>query len=129
MTNAEFRVVLEKRTTKFAVDVFRLLRKLPYDVSTKIISYQLGEAASSIGANYHEANRAESKDDFTHKLSISLKEANETVYWFGVISGLFGDSDELRALSQEAFELRNLLQRIVHSTKNNSQLTTYNFQL
>ena len=75
MTNAEFREFLEKRTTKFAVDVFKLLRKLPYDVSTKIISYQLGKAASSIGANYHEANRAESKDDFTHKVSISLKEA------------------------------------------------------
>ena len=120
MTNAEFRAVLEKRTTKFTVDVFRLLRKLPYDVSTKIISYQLGKAASSIGANYYEANRAESKDDFSHKMSISLKEANETVYWFEVISGLFGDSDEIKALSQEAFELRNLLQRIVHFTKNKS---------
>ena len=119
MTNAEFREVLEKRTTKFAVDVFRLLRKLPYDVSTKIISYQLGKSASSIGANYHEANRAESKDDFAHKLSISLKEANETVYWFEVISGLCGDCDEIKTLSQEASELRNLLQKIVHSIKNN----------
>ena len=128
MTNSEFRGILEKRTTKFAVDVFKFLRSLPYDVSTKIISHQLGKSASSIGANYHEANRAESKDDFTHKMSISLKEANETVYWFEVISGLFGDSNEIKALSQEAFELRNLLQRIVHSTKTtrNSQLSTLN---
>ena len=119
MTNAEFRESLEGRTTSFAVDVFKFLRHLPYDVSVKIISYQLGKAASSIGANYHEANRAESKIDFSHKISIALKEANETVYWFKVMAGLYGDSEEIKALSQEAFELRNLLQRIVHSTKNN----------
>ena len=119
MTNAEFRESLEGRTTEFAVNVFKLLRNLPYDISVKIISHQLGKSASSIGANYHEANRAESKVDFSHKLSIALKEANETVYWFKVMVGLFGDSDEIKALSQEAFELRNLLQRIVHSTKNN----------
>jgi four helix bundle protein len=119
MTNAEFRESLERRTTNFAVDVFKLLRNLPYDVSVKIISYQLGKAASSIGANYHEANRAESKIDFSHKISIALKEANETVYWFKVMAGLYGDSEEIKALSQEVFELRNLLQRIVHSTKNN----------
>ena len=119
ITNAKFRESLEGRTTEFAVNVFKLLRNLPYDISVKIISHQLGKSASSIGANYHEANRAESKVDFSHKLSIALKEANETVYWFKVMVGLFGDSDEIKALSQEAFELRNLLQRIVHSTKNN----------
>ena len=58
MTNAEFREVLEGRVTKYAVEVFRLFRELPYDVSVKVISYQLGKSASSIGANYHEANRA-----------------------------------------------------------------------
>ena len=85
MTNAEFRESLERRTTNFAVDVFKLLWNLPYDVSVKIISYQLGKAASSIGANYHEANRAESKIDFSHKISIALKEANETDYWLRLL--------------------------------------------
>ena len=76
MTNREFREVLEDRTARYAVDVFKFLRSLPCDVSVKIISYQFGKSASSIGANYHEANRAESKDDFVHKISIALKEAN-----------------------------------------------------
>ena len=56
MTNAEFREVLEDRTAKYAVEVFKYLRELPYDVSTKVIANQLGKSASSIGANYHEAN-------------------------------------------------------------------------
>lgn len=117
MTNAEFREVLEERTTKFAIEVFKLLKDLPYDVPTKIISYQLGKSASSIGANYYEANRGESKDDFVHKASIALKEANETVYWFRVLSGLFKESCLIQPLAQEASELRNLLQKIVHSSK------------
>lgn len=117
MTNAEFREVMEERTTRFAVDVLRFLRTLPYDVSTKIIGHQLGKSASSIGANYYEANRAESKSDFVHKVAIALKEANETVYWFKVLSGLYEEEPTIKPLSQEAFELRNLLQRIVHSSK------------
>ena len=63
MTNAEFREVLEDRTAKYTVEVFKCLRELPYDVSTKVIAHQLGKSASSIGANYHEANRSESRDE------------------------------------------------------------------
>ena len=49
--------MLEDRTAKYAVEVFKYLRERPYDVSTKVIAHQLGKSASSIGANYHEANR------------------------------------------------------------------------
>ena len=77
MTNAEFREVLEDRTAKYAVEVFKYLRERPYDVSTKVIAHQRGKSASSIGANYHEANRSESRDDFVHKVAIAVKEANE----------------------------------------------------
>ena len=117
MTNAEFREALENRTTQFAVAVFRYLRSLTYDVAVKVIGYQLGKSASSIGVNYYEANRAESKVDFVHNVSIALKEANETVYWLKVLTGLYGHDEAIKPLSQEAFELRNLLQRIVHSSK------------
>ncbi len=117
MTNAEFSEVLEERTTHFAVETLRFLKSLPCDMATKIIGYQLGKSASSIGANYYEANRAESKGDFVHKVAIALKEANETVYWFKVLSGLYEEDLILKPLAQEAFELRNLLQRIVHSSK------------
>ena len=120
MTNAEFRDYLEERTTKFTIDVFKMLRKLPNDVSTRVIAYQLGKSASSIGANYHEANRVESHDDFKHKIAVALKEGNESGYWFRVLKGLFEGDLDIDRLQKEALELRNLLQSILHSAKSNS---------
>lgn len=117
VTNAEFREVLEDRTAKYAVEVFKYLRELPYDVSTKVIAHQLGKSASSIGANYHEANRSESRDDFVHKIAIAVKEANESCYWFKVLRGLCGSNERIEALAKETCELRNLLQSILKSTR------------
>lgn len=117
MSNYEFREWLEKRTAKYAVEVFRYLRELPHDVSTKVIAYQLGKSASSIGANYHEANRSESRDDFVHKVAIAVKEANESCYWFKVLRGLCGSNERIEALAKETCELRNLLQSILKSAR------------
>lgn len=117
MTNAEFREVLEDRTAKYAVEVFKYLRELPYDVSIKVIAHQLGKSASSIGANYHEANRSESRDDFVHKVAIAVKEANESCYWFKVLRGLSGNNERIEALAKETCELRNLLQSILKSAR------------
>lgn len=99
------------------------MRSLPYDVSVKIISYQLGKSASSLGANYHEANRAESRDAFVHKISIALKEANESLYWFKVVEGLLDFDVNVGNLKNETIELRNILQSILKGSKRiNSQL-------
>ena len=117
MTNRDFREALEERTARYAVEVFKYLRELPYDVSTKVIAHQLGKSASSIGANYHEANRAESRDDFAHKVAIAVKEANESCYWFKVLTGLCGNSERLEGLAKETHELRNLLQSILKSAR------------
>ena len=117
LTNREFREGLEDRTARYAVEVFKYLRELPYDVSTKVIAYQLGKSASSIGANYHEANRSESRDDFAHKVAIAVKEANESCYWFKVLTGLCGGNERLEVLAKETNELRNLLQSILKSAR------------
>ena len=117
MTNREFREALEDRTARYAVEVFKYLRELSYDVAIKVIAYQLGKSASSIGANYHEANRSESRDDFAHKVAIALKEANESCYWFKVLTGLCGSNERLVALTKETGELRNLLQSILKSAR------------
>ena len=117
MRNSEFREALEDRTARYAVEVFKCLRELPYDVSIKVIAHQLGKSASSIGANYHEANRSESRDDFVHKVAIAVKEANESCYWFKVLTGLYGNSERLTVLTKETCELRNLLQSILKSAR------------
>ena len=112
MTNAEFRENLELRTKDFSVAVFKLMDALSKRNSTQVIAYQLGKSASSIGANYREACRAESRSDFGHKVQIALKEAAESHYWLEILVELYPMHDTIRKLLQECCELRNLLQSI-----------------
>jgi four helix bundle protein len=72
---------LFKRLFRFAVDVIKMLRSLNGGGDIKIISCQLGKAATSSGANYEEAQGAVSKADFGNKVGISLKEMRESNYW------------------------------------------------
>ena len=121
MDPVEFKNWLEARTRNFAIQSFKLLDALPKKNSTQVVAYQLGKSASSIGANYREANRAESRDDFVHKLSIALKEAAESCYWFEILEGLYPMHETIKSLAVEAAELRNLLQSINRSTRRRNQ--------
>ena len=117
MDPVEFKNLLETRTRVFATTIFKLLDALPKKNSTRVIAYQLGKSASSIGANYREANRAESRVDFGHKLQIALKEANESVYWLEILTDLYPMHAAFRVSLQECTELRNLLQSISKSVR------------
>ena len=67
---------------------------------------QLLKFGTSIGANYREANRAESKADFIHKLAIAEKEASETVYWMELMrEAQIGDHKDVAKILQEAREI------------------------
>ena len=99
-----FKKSLESRTSDFAIAVFRSLDALPPFVSSKVISYQLGKSASSVGANYREANRAESRDDFNHKIGIVLKECSESLYWLELLRRLYPDQDVYSQLVKECSE-------------------------
>ncbi len=112
---------LEARTHRFAVAVFRLLKCLPDDVSTKVIAFQVGKSASSIGANYREANRAESRADFVHKLGIVLKEASETEYWIDLLVELYPENDTVKHLQAEIQEFVRLFQATNRSLRSKSQ--------
>ena len=78
---------LEVRSKRFALSVIELVAKLPRGKVSDIIGYQLLKSGTSIGANYREANRAESHDDFIHKVAICEKEAAETEYWLELALG------------------------------------------
>ena len=106
----KFKQELERRTKKFSVSVFRYLDMLPRKNSSKVIAYQLGRSASSVGANYHEANRAESMDDFVHKIGIALKECSETLYWLEIICDLHPSSENAKLLLTECTEILKILQ-------------------
>ena len=63
--------VLEDRTKRFSLDVIRFLETLPKNYIGEVMGRQLLKSGTSLGANYREANRAESKADFIHKLAIT----------------------------------------------------------
>jgi len=75
------RVELEKRTRQFALPIIKFAATLPDGKIGDVIRYQLVKAGTSVGANYREANRAESRNDFIHKIGIVEKEAAECQYW------------------------------------------------
>src|SRR5690606_33063402 len=85
-----------------------------------VMSKQLLRSGTAIGALIREAEHAESKADFIHKLSISLKEANESEYWIQLLykSGYL-DSLEYELIQNKNIELIRLLTSIIKSTKIN----------
>jgi four helix bundle protein len=85
VTNAEFKEELEQRTKRFAVALVNWLDMLPERRAVNVLVYQLAKSGTAMGANYREANKAESKADFSHKISIVEKESNEAVFWFEVL--------------------------------------------
>jgi four helix bundle protein len=84
MDNKEFGRELEIRTKAFAVGTIRLSATLPNTPEGKVVRSQLTRSATSIGANYREANRARSKADFRNKINICQSESSETQYWLEV---------------------------------------------
>jgi four helix bundle protein len=81
----EFAKTLEKRTREFAVRIIRLSSKLPTTPEGKVIRNQIAKVATSVGANYREANRSRSKLDFKNRVSLCESEASETQYWMEII--------------------------------------------
>jgi four helix bundle protein len=85
VTNSEFKAELEIRTKRFAVSLLNWLSTLPDNRVVGAVTFQLAKSGPSVGANYREANRAESQADFIHKIAVVEKEANETEYWLSVL--------------------------------------------
>jgi four helix bundle protein len=97
---------LEERTRHFAVRVIAFVATLPNNRVGDVITYQLVKSGTSVGANYREASRAESRNDFIHKIAIVEKETSESEFWLQVCidSGL-GDCQQLAWLLDEAGQL------------------------
>jgi four helix bundle protein len=106
---------LESRTLRFAAAISRFAETLPNTAPTRVVTTQMLRAATSIGANYREANRAESKADFSHKVALALKEAAETEYWLELcVTTSLGTTGDAEGLCKEANELIAILTTIRH---------------
>jgi four helix bundle protein len=110
---------LEERTTKLGKSIIMFLKEISETTMTKPIISQLLRSATSIGANYCEADDAESKKDFEHKLGICKKEARETKYWLEMLKTIKPElSGKINLLAQEAKELNLIFNAIINKTKN-----------
>ena len=109
---------LEERTAKFGEDVITWVRKLPKDEVAKRLIPQLVASATGIGANYCEADCAESNKDFIHKMAIANKEAKESKHFIRMLSKAFPENVvEGRRLWKEAHELNLIFMTIVKKAK------------
>ena len=111
------RLDIQERTFQFAVRVVRLIDQLPKTIAGIEVGRQLVRAATSVGANVEEADAAESRRDFVHKIKIAHKEAREARYWLEIVKAVLIDDGEIVSLIQESNELIRILQAIIGSTK------------
>ena len=105
---------LEERTARFGEAIIEFVKTLPKDpINTPLVS-QIVRSGTSIGANYMEADGAESKRDFQHKIAICKKESKETKHWFRMIAKVNpGRRDECQELLGEAQELTLIFSSIL----------------
>ncbi len=119
MTEKPNKYDLEERTAIFGENAIKYAKTLPQNTITRSIISQFIRSATSTGANFCEADDAESGSDFKHKLGICKKETRETKHWIRMIVIAVPEAkDSARALWQEAKELNLIFNAIIHKIKN-----------
>ena len=113
--------ILEDKAYSFALRIIKAYKYLT-DKNEYVLSKQLLRSGTSIGANCREATYAQSKQDFVNKLSIALKEANESIYWIELLhdSGFISD-DSFNSIHTDGLEILKLLIAIIKTSKSNIQ--------
>lgn len=107
--NSKSKTDLKHRSYKYSIDIIEFTDTLPKDTSSQVIARQLLRSATSIGANIVEAKGASSKRDFTNFFSHSLKSANESLYWLGLLRDAKKiNNPRLERLLNETKELANI---------------------
>lgn len=113
---------LEERTAVFGENIIEFAKKIPKNTITISLIDQLVRAGTSVGANYCEADCAETRKDFEHKLGICKKESKETRHWLRMIAIAMPElKNEARKLWQEANELNLIFTAIVRKSRANKK--------
>ena len=110
---------LHDKSLLFAVRTVNFYKFLTEQKKESVISKQILRSGTSIGANIRESKNAESSSDYVHKLSIALKEADETQYWLEVLSlSNLIEENEYSSMNNDVKELIALLTTIITKIKN-----------
>jgi four helix bundle protein len=105
--------VLRERLSQFSKETLAACRLIPNTPEYENVRRQLSRSATSIGANFEEADGALTKKDFINKVGIARKEAKETLYWFDVLLDQFNDNKRFLSLAQETTEIIKILSSIL----------------
>ncbi len=112
--------VVRDKSFQFALRIVKLYRYLKEEKKEYVLSKQILRSGTAIGALIREAQHAESKADFIHKLSIALKEANETDYWIELLfQSEYIEEKSYQSIHKDIDELLSLLVAIVKKSKQN----------
>ena len=111
--------ILKKKSFDFALRIVKLCKYLQEDKKEYIISKQLVRAGTSIGAMVREAEYAESKSDFVHKMAIAQKEINETLYWLELLNASeYLTVQQFESINTDAIEIIKLITSSIKTAKN-----------
>lgn len=109
---------LEERTALLGEGIIDFAKTLPHDRISDELVKQFIRSGTSIGANYMEADGAESKKDFRHKIALCKKEAKETKHWIRMIAKANPDrKEECKKIWQEAQELTLIFSTIINTSR------------
>lgn len=111
-----------RKSYAFAVRIVRLSQFLHRDKKEYVLSRQILRSGTAIGALLSEAKYAQSRADFINKLSIAIKEANETHYWLNLLKDTgYIDIKAHHSIDQDNREILKLLTSIINTTKNSKK--------
>lgn len=111
---------IQGKTFRFAIDIVEVYKKLSIDKKEFVMSRQLLKSGTSVGANVREAQNAESKADFIHKMAIAQKEIDETIYWLDLLKETqFLSFEEYENIQIKANSILKIIRTIILSTKAN----------
>ena len=112
--------LVKEKSYLLAVRIINLYKHLTEKKKEFVISKQVLRSGTSIGANVREADNAETKADFIHKLGIAQKEADETLYWLELLQATkYLSEKEFLSVHSETTEILKIIRTIILNTKQN----------
>ncbi len=114
--------IIASKSYAFALRIIKLYKFLVSEKKEYVLSKQILRSGTSVGALVKEAEHAQSKADFVHKMNIALKEANETEYWLMLLKDSdYIDKNSFNSIHPENIELIKLLVSIVKTSRLNNK--------
>ncbi|GAB1405152.1 four helix bundle protein [Lentimicrobium sp.] len=113
---------IKDKSFAFAIQIVKVYKFLAFEKKEFVMSKQLLRSGTAIGALYREAEHAESKADFIHKMAIAQKECNETLYWLELLLAAdYIEKEVFVSLHSDANELISLITSIIRTSKGNGE--------